>query len=222
LRDGNLALFVLRCSFFVLRTPNNEERRTNNEQRMNCYLLIGGGSTRMGRSKIDLPLGGSTFLQRIVAAVQPVFDSVTAVQRAGGSAAGSLRTIYEPSHELQAPVFGLWRALQDAGSRCFVLAIDYPLLTSDVLRYLAGRVSESKAAMVVPRWNGKLQMLCAGYSPTILPRFEPRIASGRLNLRGLTDDLEVIEEEELRARFSGAPLMNVNTPEELEAAERLA
>jgi len=188
---------------------------------MNCYILIGGGSKRMGRSKADLPFAGSTFLQRIIAAAEPVFDAVIAAQRAGGGVAGALRTIYEPPHDLQAPVFGLWRALQDARSRCFVLAIDYPLLTSDVLQYLAGRVSQSKAAMVVPRWNGKLQMLCAGYSPTLLPTFEPRIASGQLNLHGLTDDLEIIEEDELRARFSGEPLMNVNTPEELEEAERL-
>ena len=188
---------------------------------MKCYILVGGASSRMGRSKIDLPFAGSTFLERIVAAAKPVFESVNAVQRAGGPALDSLPTIYEPMHELQAPVFGLWRALLDAQERCFVLAIDYPLLTSDVLRYLARRVSESDAAMVVPRWNGKLQMLCAGYSPTILPRFKPRIDSGQLNLRGLTDDLEVIEEDELRVRFSGEPLMNVNTPEELEEAERL-
>jgi molybdenum cofactor guanylyltransferase len=186
-----------------------------------CYLLVGGASSRMGRPKIDLPFAGSTFLGRVLAAAGPVFESITAVQRAGGVAVGSLRTIYEPEHELQAPVFGLWRALQDAQERCFMLAIDYPLLTSEVLRYLARRVTASDAAMVVPRWNGKLQMLCAGYSPIILPRFKPRIDSGQLNLRGLTDELEVIEEKELRERFSGEPLMNVNTPQELEEAERL-
>ncbi|HEX9491919.1 MAG TPA: NTP transferase domain-containing protein, partial [Thermoanaerobaculia bacterium] len=111
-------------------------------------------------------------------------------------------------------------ALQDALAPCFILAIDYPLVTSAVLDYLVGRASKSAAEMVVPRWNGKLQMLCARYSPSILPRFEPRVAAGQLNLRGLTDDLEVIEEDELRARFPGEPLMNVNTPEELAEAAR--
>ena len=188
---------------------------------MNCYLLIGGNSSRMGRSKVDLPFGGSTFLRRITAAARPVFDSLTAVQRAGGEAADGLRTIYEPAHALQAPVFGLWRALEDARERCFVLAIDYPLITAEVLRYVAARASASRAAMVVPRWNGKMQMLCAAYSPVILPRFEPRIAAGQMNLRGLTDDIEIIEEDDLRGRFSGEPLMNVNTPEELEEAARL-
>ena len=187
---------------------------------MNAYILVGGASKRMGRPKLNVAFGGTTFLDRVAAAGRPVFDDVIAVQRPGGPAIESLPTIYEPAHELNAPVFGLWRALQDAKARCFVLAIDYPLLTSDVLRYLAGRALESRAEMVVPRWNGKLQMLCAGYSDSILPRFEPRIAAGQLNLRGLSDDLEVIEEEELRARFPGEPLMNVNTPEELGEAGR--
>ena len=188
---------------------------------MNCYLLIGGASSRMGRSKVDLPFGGSTFLRRIAGAANPVFDSFIAVQRAGSAAADGIRTIYEPRHELQAPVFGLWTALEDARDHCFVLAIDYPLITSDVLRYLATRALASAAAMVVPQWNGKLQMLCAGYSPAILPQFAPRVAAGQLNLRGLTEDIDIIPERELRARFSGEPLMNVNTPEELREAERL-
>ena len=187
---------------------------------MNCYVLIGGASSRMGRSKVDLPFGSSTFLERIIAAAKPVFDDVIAVQRAGGSAARGLRTIFEPRHDLQAPVFGLWTALEDAAARCFVLAIDYPLITSEVLRYVSSRASASAAAMVVPQWNGKMQMLCAGYSPAILPQFAPRVAAGQLNLRGLTDDIEIIPENTLRERFAGEPLMNVNSPEELREAER--
>jgi len=188
---------------------------------MKCYVLIGGASSRMGRSKVDLPFAGSTFLRRIIDAAKPVFDDIIAVQRAGGRAAEGVTTIYEPRHDLQAPVFGLWTALQNAGERCFVLAIDYPLITAEVLRYLAARASASAAPMVVPQWNGKLQMLCAGYSPAILPQFAPRIAAGQLNLRGLTEDIDIIAENDLRQRFAGEPLMNVNSPGELQEAERL-
>ena len=187
---------------------------------MNCYILVGGRSSRMGRSKIDIAFGGSTFLERVAAAAKPVFGRVIAVQRAGGEGVKSLPTIFEPARDEQAPVFGVWRALEDAKARCFILAIDYPLLTTEVLRYLAGRASHSAAEMVVPRWNGKLQMLCASYASSLLPRFEPRIAAGQLNLQSLTDDLEIIEEDALRAQFSGEPLMNVNTSEELREAAR--
>jgi molybdopterin-guanine dinucleotide biosynthesis protein A len=188
---------------------------------MNCYVLVGGRSSRMGRSKLDLPFAGSTFLERVIAASRPIFDDVIAVQRNGGSPIDSLPTIFEPAHDEAAPVLGVMRALQDTDGICFVLAIDYPLLTKDVLRYLSDRVEKSNAPLVVPRWNDKLQLLCGGYSRLLLPRIEERVAEGRLDLRGLADQAEIVEENELRTRFAGEPLMNVNTPEELQEAARL-
>src|SRR5688572_1121638 len=159
---------------------------------MNCYILTGGRSRRMGRSKTAL------FFDRVAAAARPVFDDVIAVDRAEGE---------------RAPIFGVVRALHDARGRCFILAVDYPLITSDVLRFLRDRGG-------VPVWNGEPQLLCAVWDDELLPALETRIAEGRFDLRGLVER-DIIAEAELRRRFAGEPLMNVNTPEELEAAERL-
>lgn len=178
---------------------------------MNGYVLIGGRSRRMGRSKVEL------FLPRTLAAARPAFDAVYAVQRAGGHLAEGIDTIFEPAHDDEAPVFGVLRALEHAARRCVVMAVDYPLLTTEVLRYLAERTEASRAPLVVPRWNDCLQVLCAGYDgATLAPRLAERIAGGWLDLLGLAAevDSEIIEEQELRARFGGEPLRNVNTPEE--------
>ena len=189
---------------------------------MNCYILIGGRSRRMGRHKISMQLAGSTFLERVVAAAQPVFERVIAVQRSGGEAAEIVETIYEAAHDDEAPVFGVQRALEHAGDAAFILAVDYPLITGEVLEYIESRFRSSAAPLVAPEWNGKLQMLCAAYAKSLAPLLDERIASGRLDLRGLADSAEIISEAEMRARFSGEPLMNVNTPEELEQARTLA
>src|SRR5260370_34086972 len=140
---------------------------------MKCYGLFDERRTRLARSKHDIPSGGATFLERVADAAKQVFDRVIAVQRLGGEGVDGLPTIFEPPHQAQAPVFGVWRALEDAKAQCFILAIDYPLLTSDVLRYLAGRASQSAAEMLVPRWNAKLHMLGAGYAPSLLTRVKP-------------------------------------------------
>ncbi|HEX6158935.1 MAG TPA: NTP transferase domain-containing protein, partial [Thermoanaerobaculia bacterium] len=79
---------------------------------MNCYILIGGRSRRMGQSKAAL------FLDRIAAAARPLFDEVVAVQRPGGERA-SIRTIFEEPHEHDGAIFGIARALDDAKGRCF-------------------------------------------------------------------------------------------------------
>jgi len=187
---------------------------------MNCYLLVGGSSSRMGQSKADMEFAGSTFLSRVADAARGAFEKIVAVQRFAGQPAGGVETIFETPHPAQAPIFGVERALEHARRKCFVLAVDYPLITTEMLRFLAERFTASQAPMLAPRWSGKLQMLCGGYDPSLLPIIEERIAAGRFELRGLTADAEIIEEEELRARFPGEPLMNVNTPEELAIAAR--
>jgi molybdopterin-guanine dinucleotide biosynthesis protein A len=173
---------------------------------MNAYILIGGRSRRMGASKTAL------FLERVIAAAAPVFDEVVAVQRSGGEAA-RIRTIFEEPHDDEAPLFGVACALRDAGARCFVLAVDYPLISSEVLRHLRddGRV---------PLWDGQPQLLCAVWDVGALPRIEARMARRQFDLRGLIDR-EMIAESELRARFGGEPLRNVNTPEEWQEAMKL-
>ena len=175
----------------------------------------------MGRSKLDIDFGGATFFDRAVAAARGVFDRVVAVQRTGGGKL-PIETIEEERHDDEAAIFGVLAALRHAKSTCFVLAVDYPLIDAGVLRFLRARVARSKSSIVVPRWGGKLQMLCAGYAYDVEPLVAEHIAARRYDLRGLARGAEIIEEDELRARFAGEPLMNVNTPEELESAMRFA
>lgn len=190
---------------------------------MNAYVLAGGRSRRMGRSKLDLPFGGSTFARIVIDAAKPVFDAVIAVQRADGGPLREAPTIFEPEHNDAAPIFGVARAVEHARGKCFVLAVDYPLMTTDILRFLHERFVATQAPMLVPMWRGRAQMLCAGYSPAVLPLIGARIEAGRFDLRGMIDEsgAAILSEESLRARFDGEPLMNVNTPAELEEAESL-
>lgn len=201
------------ASLLVARGDDDSDRHqardVNVTPPVNCYILTGGRSTRMGRSKTDL------FLGKIIAAATPVFEELVAVEREGGAAL-SIRTIHESAHADDGPVFGVLRALEDAAGRCVILAVDYALITSDVLRQLRARVESSAAPLVVPVRLGIPQPLCAGYSPELRPMIERRVSRRTLDLMtliseagGETFDLDVPE------------LMNVNTPADLAEAERL-
>ena len=179
---------------------------------VNAYVLAGGRSRRMGTSKSAL------FLDRIVAAARPVFDEVIAVQRAGGEPL-PIATILEEPHDGDGAIFGLARALEHASARAlehasacaFVLAVDYPFITTELLRFLRddGRV---------PVWDGQPQPLCAVWDVTSLARIRERIAERRYDLRSLVER-DMIGEAALRARFRGEPLRNVNTAAEWQAAQ---
>jgi molybdopterin-guanine dinucleotide biosynthesis protein A len=205
---------------------------------VNCYVLVGGLSRRMGRSKVDLPFAGSTFLDLVVEVAGAVFEDVVLV---GQSRIPGFRMVIEPAHDRVAPVYGVLSALADserspgfgrsseaaaeAGApfgKVFILAVDYPLMTTEMLRFLRVSFEKTLAPMLVPMWRERPQMLCAGYSASLLPVLQKREAAGRLDLRGLIEEAgaEMIPESVLRQRFSGEPLMNVNTPEELEEARK--
>jgi molybdopterin-guanine dinucleotide biosynthesis protein A len=176
---------------------------------MNCYLLAGGLGRRMGRSKVDLPFAGSTFGERVLDAARGAFDDV--------------KTIVDRPEDGPAALFGVAAALADAKERCFILAVDYPLITSELLRFLRGRFEVAYLPLLVPEWDGHPQPLCGGYDPALLPLVERRLGNGQFELRGLIAEAgaEIIPERELRARFTGEPLLNVNTPDELRKAEEL-
>ncbi|HEY3055609.1 MAG TPA: molybdenum cofactor guanylyltransferase [Thermoanaerobaculia bacterium] len=176
---------------------------------MNCYILTGGRSTRMGQSKTAL------FLDRISAAATAAFDRVIAVQRHNMERL-RIETIFEEPHEVEAPVFGVVRALEHCDARCVILATDYPLITTALLRDLRSRFESSGAPLFMPVWRGAPQPLCAGYSADLLPILRRRISEGKLDLRGLLDEVPAATVE-----IEGNELLNVNTPAEMEEAERL-
>jgi len=173
---------------------------------MNCYVLVGGRSTRLGASKAAL------FLDRIVDVARPVFDEVIAVDRNEGQQR-TIPTIFENAHDDEAPIFGVRRAVEHANAKCFILAVDYPLLTRDLLREWSQHFATSSAAMLVPRSGGHLHVLCAGYSPALLPLIDTRIAQRQYDLRSIAAEAELVD-------YDGSALLNVNTPEELESYER--
>src|SRR5258706_3969717 len=159
---------------------------------MNAYILVGGRSLRMGEQKAAIRFGGTTLLGRVAAAAGGAFGRVIAVQRPGGEPS-SIETIYEEPHADEAPIFGVAAAIRHAKAKCFVIAVDYPLLTSKALHELAARFAKSAAPMLVPAWEGFVQVLCAGYAPALLSRIEARIAVGKYDLQSLAGDAERVE-----------------------------
>ena len=137
----------------------------------------------MGQSKAAL------FLDRVVAAASPVFDRVIAVER-HGSPATSIETIFEDEHDSEAPVFGVASALVHAPGPCFVLAVDFPFIQTDVLAFLRSRFEVSNASMLVPVWDGIPQVLCAGYRTCVAQTLAERIETGVFDLQSLVEDIE--------------------------------
>jgi molybdopterin-guanine dinucleotide biosynthesis protein A len=166
----------------------------------------------MGQPKPEVPFGDTTLLGRVVSAAGAAFEHVIAVQRPGGDAA-AIETIFEEPHEGEAPIFGVAAAIRHAEAKCFVIAVDYPLLTAVALRALRASFEASEAPALVPVWNGIPQVLCAGYSPALLPQIDAKLAARQYDLQSLAGAAERVE-------VSGETWRSVNTIEELQEVRR--
>jgi molybdopterin-guanine dinucleotide biosynthesis protein A len=182
-------------------------------------LLLGGESSRMGRDKAHLEWQGETWSTRAARCLDALFSEILLV---GGNPASDApgRRVPDPPGTPCA-LRGLVGALAAATSeRVVVVATDLPLLSPELLLALTAWPERD---VVVPCDEGGDHPLCAIYhTARCLPVARDHLAAGRLSLRELLASLES-ERVTLRqlglADLGAAPLINVNTPEELALLE---
>lgn len=186
-------------------------------------VLAGGASSRLGRDKATLVVGGRTLAARAAELLARVCPEVVVADRGRGVVPG-LRSVADGAG--RGPAAGLLGAARAAPGRPLVaLACDLPAVPEALLAALAtpGETCADWAAadLVLLRTERGLEPLVARYGPRALAALEEQVAAGDYAPRHILDrpDLRVtiVEGDEL-ARF-GDParfLANVNAPEDLE------
>jgi len=183
-------------------------------------ILCGGRSSRMGRSKAWLPIGEECLLQRVVRVVASVVDPVVVVAAVGQELPPLPEgiEIVHDHHGSKGPLAGLaagLAALDGRAEAVYVSSCDVPFLNADFIRTVIEQLGTH--AIAVPRIGDYSHPLGGVYRLSVRPAVEAMLTEDRLRLRDLFD--------ELPTRFLGAEafadlksLINVNTPDEYEAA----
>jgi molybdopterin-guanine dinucleotide biosynthesis protein A len=120
---------------------------------------------------------------------------------------------------------GIHAAIVRAGSPVLVVAWDMPFVPVALLGAL--RRAGASADVTVPESGSKrgVEPLCAFYTPACVPAIERRLDAGDRRVISFFDDVHVVrlpEEEVSRFGDPAVMFMNVNTPDDLERAERYA
>jgi len=192
--------------------------------RITGVIQAGGRSTRMGgRPKALMELGGRRIIDRVADVVREVADDVLLVTNTPELYASLDLPMVPDAFPDHGSLGGIYSGLRAAtGDAAFTVACDMPFLMTEVARLVTGRAGE--ADVVVPRVGEQWETLHACYAKSCLGPIEKRLRAGRLKIVGFYDEVRVlpIEAGEV-ARFRAPEIvfMNVNTPEELEAARRL-
>jgi len=194
---------------------------------VSAYILAGGKSTRMGSDKAFIMLGGRNNDGRtLLARALEIARSITSDVRIVGEAAkfASFVPVVEDVFRECGPLGGIHAALRASQTELNVLlAVDLPFVSPALLQYLIKRARESDASVTVAKSGGRWQPLCAVYRRKFADTAEQALRAGRYRIDALFEAgcTQVIGEEELEAAgFSPNMFRNLNTREELEAAQR--
>jgi len=188
-------------------------------------VLAGGRGERlgMGRPKAGVELAGSTLLERAVRVLAAACDDVLVVAPSGLDLGPVTARRVADAAGHAGPVAGLVAGLEAAGdARCALLGVDFPCVTSALVRVLLERLEDQPALDVVaPRPRGVPQPLVSAVAAPAAPRIRAALESGETSLRGVFGVLAVawLDDPDIDRLPGGAEaLLNVNTPADLNAA----
>ncbi|MEM7412573.1 MAG: molybdenum cofactor guanylyltransferase [Myxococcota bacterium] len=182
-------------------------------------VLTGGASSRMGRDKARLAVGGVPAATRVAECLAQLCTDVVIVGGDPPSDAPGRRVPDPPGP--RCALRGLVGALDACeAERVFVVATDVPFVRPSLLLAL---FAWPEADAVVPRSSHGLQPLVALYRrEPVLEVARGHLEEERLALRHVLDAVEtrLFEGEDLaRVDDHGFALTNLNTPEDLAQAE---
>ena len=193
------------------------------------YVLAGGGSTRFGRDKAFVEIGGKPMLARMIELLQSVTKQVKVVG-APEKYADFAVAIVADRWPGEGPLGGIITALEDAvksaerGEWNLIVSCDMPFLTEAWLKFLGKRAAESSAQVVLPHSTSGPEPLCACWrtdgADALRSGFERRV-------RKMTDGIALLRAEVLDAadwkRFDSAGRLfwNMNTAVDFEEARRI-
>jgi molybdopterin-guanine dinucleotide biosynthesis protein A len=174
-------------------------------------VLAGGRGRRLGGDKAIVELEGRALIHYVLEALHEVCDDVAVVVKRDTIVPplGGIADLWVEPDEPRHPLTGVSHALHLAlGRPILAVAVDLPLMDAATLRAIIG-VDPGDAAVVAPLVYGRLQPLCAVYTP--------RAAAGLASFPADARATDVVEDLGVRAVDGLDPeaFFNVNAPEDL-------
>lgn len=192
-------------------------------------LIFGGGrATRLGGvNKALLEIGGTRIVDRILSALQPLVDeAVLLTNDPSLETITSLKLVYDPTPHagvLTALATGLAAA---SGEVCLAVACDMPFVSTRLFEQLLELQQQTDADVVIPRTSDYLEPMHAVYRRTsVEAAIRQALARGDQRMISYFKDVQVHEVTQQAWQTidpDGLAFFNVNTPEELAEARRLA
>ena len=195
--------------------------------RVSGAIVAGGESTRFGGQPKGLcSVGGIRIIDRVRAALESVVHDVALVANApdAGSWLPGIRAFHDQGTE-RGSLVGLRTAVAHADGPVIVVAWDMPFVSSELFSLLISRLGPGTNA-VIPDGPRGPEPMCALYPPGCLSAVDSALERRDLRLSSLVTRMPgAVRVGVSEVSTVGDPsrlFFNVNTPADLELAERMA
>lgn len=182
-------------------------------------ILAGGKSSRMGRNKAFLEVGGNRIINKTVSLFKSIFEEILLVTNTPEEYSDLDLRIVTDIYPGKGSLGGIYTGLFYSGcDYSFVASCDMPFLRKDLIEFLLSL--KDGYDVIVPRLKDGYEPLHAVYSRKCLKPMGNMIKKNDLRIIGFYPEVKVrdVTEDELAAFISEpSPFINVNTPEEYEA-----
>ena len=188
-------------------------------------ILAGGLSKRLGgQNKAFIQIGGKRIIDRQLDVYRRLFDQIILVTNDPVAYMDMDALIVSDHYARRSSLNGLHAGLFAAShDYVFCTACDTPFVSEELIRCLLDHV-DPKADIIIPSTVSGFEPMFAVYKKTCLPAMAWQLERDLLKIQGLFRKVRVktVAESELQAIDSELiSFFNVNTPEDLERAERL-
>lgn len=193
------------------------------------HVLAGGGSTRFGRDKALVEIGGQPMLARMIQLMQSVPMEVKVVAADGKYSTFGAGIVMDrwPG---EGPLGGIITALEDSAKSSarpewnVILSCDMPFLTREWLAFLVERAVNSNAQVVLAHSTHGPEPLCACWRTDAAETLRAAFESG---VRKVTHGVALLRSEALdegtwkRFDSAGRLFWNMNTAADYEEVRRV-
>jgi molybdenum cofactor guanylyltransferase len=188
-------------------------------------ILAGGKSSRMGTDKSFARLNDRSIFEHVLTRIHELELPTILITNSPDKYAAYTLPMYQDVFVDQGALGGLYTAIEKSETDfTLCVACDMPFLNVSLLKYLLS-LCTGDWDIVVPRTGGYPETMHAVYSKVCVEPIQKQIAQGKLKASDFFDQVKVLYIEEEVIRQSDPDLrsfMNVNTPDDLLIARKLA
>jgi molybdopterin-guanine dinucleotide biosynthesis protein A len=185
---------------------------------MNCYILAGGKSSRMGEEKGLIKIHNKFIIEYVVDELKPLFKKLIIISNNDDYSKLGLEVIPDLIKDI-GPAGGIYTALRHSDTvNNFIVSCDMPFITSKAAEFIIARSDSYQ--ITVPIHQGKFEPLFALYSSSCLDQWKEELDKGVFKLQNIMTKFNTLElNVDDNAIFNEDLFININTKEDLEKAK---